>query len=103
MNPSIIYAHEDIDAIGSDITNSFVQVDLQKKEFSERVCIKILVELVDNLIDVAPETYTQYVVKGKHRIVLNVVVLKAIYGILQAFPPLVPRTLKAIKGYGISF
>ena len=51
--------------MGSNVIHAFVQVDLPKKEGSERVCMKIVGELVDYLIEIALETYTKYVVKDK--------------------------------------
>ena len=60
---SLVDAHEDRDVMGSDFPNAFVQVVLpENKEGSNRVCMKIVGELVDYLIEIAPETYSKYVV-----------------------------------------
>ena len=61
-----------------------MQVELPEKEGSEQVCMKIVGELLEYLVEIAPETYSKYVVMEKNRKVLYVVVIKAIYGMLEA-------------------
>ena len=55
---SLVDAHEHRDVMGSDVPNAFVQVVLPEKEGSDRVCMKIFGELVEYLIEIAPETYS---------------------------------------------
>ena len=82
---SLVDAHEDRDVMGSDVPNTFVRVVLpENKEGSDRVCMKIVGELVEYLIEIAPETYSKCVVMEKNKKVLYVVVLKAIYGMIEA-------------------
>ena len=80
----MIVAHKNRDIMGSKVPNDFVQVDLPKEEGGERVCMKIVGELVDYLVEIALETYAKYVVKEKNKKIIYVVILKAIHGMLQA-------------------
>ena len=76
---SLVDAHEDWDVMGSDVPNACIQVILpENKEGSDRFCMRIVGELVYYLIEIAPETYSKYVVMERNRKVLYVVVLKAI-------------------------
>ena len=65
--------------------------------------MKIVGELVDYLIEIAPETYTKYVVKENDKNVLYVVVLKAIYGMLQASLLWYHELSKKLKEIGFMF
>ena len=80
-----IDAHKERDVMVMDVPNTFIQATMPEvKEGQERVIMKITGVLVDMMIDMAAEVYSDYVVYEKGRKVLYVVVLKAIYGMLQA-------------------
>ena len=51
---SMINANEHRGVMGSNVPNTFVQVDLPEKEGSEQVCMKIVGELVEYLAEIAP-------------------------------------------------
>ena len=65
--------------------------------------MKIVGELVDYLIEIAPETYSKYVVKERHRKVLYVVVLKAIHGTLEASLLWYHELSRKLKSIGFVF
>ena len=72
------------DVMTADIPNAFVQTDVGPAKKGERIIMKIRGQLVDILIEIAPEIYEQYVVyEGKAK-VLYVQMLKALYGMLQS-------------------
>ena len=85
MLTATIDAHEGRDVMVMDIPNAFIQATMpEPKEGEDRVTMKITGVLVDMMIEIAPETYGQFVVYENGRKVIYVVVLKAIYGMLQA-------------------
>ena len=101
---SLVDAHEDRDVMGSYVPNAFVQIVLpENKEGSDRVCMKIVGELVDYLIEIAPETYSKYVVMKKNKKDLYVVVLKAIYGMLEASLLWYDKLSQKLKDIGFVF
>ena len=67
MTISRIDAHENRYIMVSDVPNAFMQVDLPKEEGSERVCMKIVGQLLNYLLEITQETYTKYVVKEKNK------------------------------------
>ena len=80
----MVDAHEGRDVMGADVPNAFIQTSLPKRKGEERVVMKITGKLVDWLVELAPETYRGYVVTERGKKVLYVVVLRAIYGMLEA-------------------
>ena len=82
-----IDGHERRDVMTADIPNAFIQADMpkSKQQHGERVMMKITGILVDMLVSLNPELFQPYVTtekKGKK--VMYVLVLKAIYGMLEA-------------------
>ena len=74
----MVGALEERDVVGSDLHNSFVQVNLPEAEEKERVCMKIMGQLLDWMVDISPETYKRYVVLEQGEKCLYVTVLKVI-------------------------
>jgi hypothetical protein len=66
-----------------DIPNAFVQTDVKPKN-GERIIMKIKGALVDMLVAMNPELYQDYVVMERNTKVINVEVLKALYGMLES-------------------
>ncbi|CAJ1959585.1 unnamed protein product [Cylindrotheca closterium] len=99
----VIDAHEGRNVMSMDIPDAFIQTLMPKQEEGEdQVIMKITGLLVDYMIDLDP-TYRDFVViKNGHR-VIYVVILRAIYGMLQA-PLLWYQNLRAsLKEYGLVF
>lgn len=65
-----------------DVPNAFIQTDIP--ETDERIVMKIRGPLVDLLVEMSPETHTNYVVREGKQKVLCVVMLKALYGLMIA-------------------
>ena len=79
---TVIDAKENRDVATVDISNAFIQTDVENNDDGSRVIMKIRGPLVDMLVELAPEVYAEYVTfEGKSK-VLYVHVLKAIYGML---------------------
>jgi hypothetical protein len=78
-----IDAEEKRDVMTADIPNAFVQTDMEPIG-NERVMMKIKGPLVDMLVALDPELYSDYVVMENGTKVLYVQVLKALYGMLIA-------------------
>ena len=79
-----INAKQARDIMTADIPNTFVQTRIDDKEVGERIIMKIRGPLVDMLLELSPETYEGYVVyEGKSK-VLYVMMVMALYGMLQS-------------------
>jgi hypothetical protein len=68
----------------ADVPNAFVQNGIEPKEKGKRVIMKIRGPLVDMLVNIDTRTYEPYVVEENNNKVIYVVVLKALYGMLQS-------------------
>ena len=80
----VIDAKQRRDIMTADIPNAFVQTRIDEKEVGERIIMKIRGPLVDMLLELSPETYQGYVVyEGKSK-VLYVMMVMALYGMLQS-------------------
>jgi hypothetical protein len=71
------------DVMTADIPNAFVQTDINEREKGEQIVMKICGQLVDMLVNLSPETYADYVVNEDNSKVLYVLMIKALYGMLQ--------------------
>jgi Reverse transcriptase (RNA-dependent DNA polymerase) len=80
----VVDAREKRDIMTNDVPNAFIQATMPTiKQGDERVIMKITGQLVEMLIEIDPK-YGQYAVYEKGKKILYVVVLRAIYGMLQA-------------------
>jgi hypothetical protein len=68
----------------ADIPNAFVQMEIEKRPSGERIIMKIRGQLVDMLVDIAPQDYQDFVRMEGNQKVLYVEMLKALYGMLQS-------------------
>ena len=81
----VIDAIERRDKMTSDMPNAFIQAYVpETKKGEDRITMKIRGKLVDILLMLAPEIYSDYVVYKNGQKVLYVQVLRAIYGMLTA-------------------
>jgi hypothetical protein len=79
MITSVVDAHEGRDVMTADVPNAFVQTELpQKKDYEDRVVMKITGALVDMLCSLDP-SYENYVTYEKGKRVIYTEVLRAIY------------------------
>jgi len=76
----VIEAKQQHDIMTADIPNAFVQTDINQSD--EKIIMKIRGELVDILVDVSQEIYSNYVVQEKGQCVFYVQMLKALYGMM---------------------
>ena len=67
-----------------DIPNVFVQTEIQNQEIGERMIMKIRGTLLEILVEMYPEKYSEYVVEEGGRRTLYVVMLKALYGMIMS-------------------
>ena len=81
---SVLEAKQNRDVMTSDITNAFVPTEVDNKKFVERIIMKIRGPLVDMLVEIAPEIYTDYVRDDNGNKVIYVKIIKALYGMLQS-------------------
>ena len=80
-----IDAHEGRDVATADVPNAFIQTDMPPtKPGEDQVVMKITGQLVDMMVELDPELYSDYVVYEGKRKVIYVVILKALYGMLVA-------------------
>ena len=99
-----IDAFEHRDVMTADVPNAFIQAHMPKvKDGEEQVYMKISGSLVDMLVELAPETYSDYVVFENGRKILYVVVLRAIYGMLQAALLWYKKFRKDLESIGFKF
>ena len=100
-----IDAHEGRDVMTADVPNAFIQAEIPKneKKRNERVIMKITGALVDLLVKIAPDTYSKYVVFENGKRVIYVVVLRAIYGMLDASLLWYKKFRRDLEKYGFVF
>ena len=100
----VIEAHEKRDIMCVDIPNAFIQTLMPPtKDGDERVIMKITGPLVDMLVELNQALYGPYVVMEKGRKVLHVVVLRAIYGMLEAALLWYKKFRKELEEVGFKF
>jgi hypothetical protein len=81
---AVIDAKQGRDIMTADIPNAFVQTEIETKANGDRTIMKIRGQLVDMLVDIAPQEYQDFVrFEGAHK-VLYVEMIKALYGMLQS-------------------
>ena len=99
----LIDAHEERDMMSLDIPNAFIQTLMPEvKDGEERVTMKITGILVDYLCELDP-IYRKYVVREKGRRVIYVVILRAIYGQLEASLLWYKKLRGDLEGHGFVF
>ncbi len=81
---STIDAKENRDIMTCDIPNAFVQTEIKKQEIGERIIMKILGILLEILVEMDPEKYSEYVVVEDGWRTVYVVMLKALYGMMMS-------------------
>ena len=79
--------------------NAFVQVDTNKKK-GEQIIMNIRGLLLNMLTELSPETYENYVVYEGNNKVLYMIMIKAIYGMLQSSLLYYKKYLKDIESIG---
>jgi hypothetical protein len=100
----VIKAKEERDVMTCDIPKAFIQAYLPKKELGEdRVVMKITGVLANMLVNINPELYGPAVVLENRKKVLDVEVLKAIYGMLEAALLWYKTLRKDLKDNGFIF
>ena len=100
---SVVDAYEGRDVMSADIPNAFIQTDLPAPQDGEaRVVMKVTGLLVDYLIEIDPE-YRDYVVFDRGKKVLYLVILKAIYGMLEASLLFYKRLRNDLEAHGFKF
>lgn len=79
-----IDANEGRDIMTADVPNAFIQALMpEQKNGEDRVIIKITGSLVDMVVDLDP-SYEGYIVEEKGKRVIYVVVLRALYGMIES-------------------
>ncbi|MGA0888342.1 MAG: Ty1/Copia family ribonuclease HI [bacterium] len=79
-----IDAHEERDVMVADVPNAFIQADMPEAEKGKRVILKIIGPLVDELVRCDHKKFSEFVVMENGHKVLYLIVLKALYGMLDA-------------------
>jgi hypothetical protein len=82
MMTAAIKADENRNVMTADISNAFVQTEMDNK--SERIMMKIKGPLAEMLVKIEPEVYGEFLIEEDNQKVIYVQVLKALYGMLQA-------------------
>jgi len=82
---SVIDSFEERDVMTCDIPNAFIQAEMPEvKEGDERVLMKIQGVLVNLMIELDPSLYGPKVVQENGKRIIYVMVLRAIYGMMEA-------------------
>ena len=81
---SVIDARKQCDVATVDILNAFIQTEIPQEEGQERIILKIRGKLVDILVEIDPDTYSQFVTYERNKKVLYCAVLHAIHGMLTS-------------------
>jgi len=94
----VIEAKQKHDIMTADIPYALVQTDIDQS--GKKIIMKIREELVDILVDVSPEIYSNYVVQEKGQSVLYVQMLKALYGMMVSSLLYYKKLRKDIESIG---
>ena len=74
-------AKEGRDIMTADVPNAFVQTDMPETDpGDDRVIMKVQGILAEMLVEISPETYSEYLITENGKPTLYLIVLKAIYG-----------------------
>ena len=98
-----IDAHEGRDIMVLDVPNAFIQTEIPESGNDERIIMKITGVLVNMLVELDPEVYGKHVVFENKRKVLYVVVLRAIYGMLESALLFYKKFRKDLETIGFIF
>jgi hypothetical protein len=82
----------------NDVPNAFVQTPIPQD--GEKIIMKIRGQLVDLLLEIAPESYEPFIVHENNKMVLYVRMLRALYGMLIASILYYKKFRKDIEGSG---
>ena len=99
----VIDAVEKRDVMAGDIPNAFIQAEMIMEDGKERIIMKIMGPLVDVLLEIKRDTYQNYVVYERGEKVIYVVVLRAIYGMLEAALTWYKKFKKDLESIGFIF
>ena len=80
---STIEAKQNRDVITADITNAFVQTDIENED-QNKIIMKIRGQLVNILSKLEPSTSARYVSKENNSPILYVIMLRPLYGMLTS-------------------
>ena len=81
---AVIEARENRDVATIDVPNAFIQTDIDYSDKDEWITMKIQGIMVDMLVELDPEMYKGRIVYENGVKTIYVIVLKAIYGMLQS-------------------
>ncbi len=96
----VIDAKEGRDVMTADIPNAFVQTDVEATKSGDRIIMKLKGHIVEYLEEIDPMLYRDNIVHEKGVKTLYVVVLKAIYGMMQASLWFYRKLMKDLKQIG---
>jgi hypothetical protein len=94
----LINAKQQQDIMTNDVPNAFVQTPIPQD--GDKIIMKIRGQLVDLLLEIAPEAYKPYIVYENNKMVLYVRMLRALYGMLVASILYYKKFGKDIEGIG---
>ncbi len=100
---STIEAHENRDVATIDVPNAFIQTEVEYKEGEEWITLKVQGVLVDMLVKMEPEIYKDRIVYENGKKTIYMIVLKAIYGMLQLALLFYQQFKKDLEEYGFIF
>src|SRR5210317_1663971 len=103
MLTAMIDAHEGRDIMSADVPNAFIQAEMITDGSRERVIMKITGVLIDILVNKDPGRYEGYVVYENGKCVLYVIVMRALYGMLDAALLWYRRFRKDLEEIGFIF
>ena len=98
-----IDAKEGRDVMSADIPNAFIQTRMRDKVKDERIIMKVQGDVVEFLLKIAPQTYAGYVVYERSKKTLYLVVLSAIYGMLEASMLFYKKLRGDLEAIGFAF
>jgi hypothetical protein len=84
MITAVLDTKQSCNVMTANILNAFMQTEIEDKDIGKRTIVKIRSQLVDMVVDIAPEEYQDFVqYEGSHKI-LYVQMKKALCGMLQS-------------------
>ena len=94
---------EERDVASMDVPNAFIQAHIPLNPVGEQIVMKVIIVLVDWLIELDPVAYSKYVVYENGKNVLHLEVLRAIYRMLVASLLWYRKLRKDLEAIGFKF
>ena len=100
MVTGVIESKQGRDILMANIPNAFVQTNIKNEKGQDRITMKIKGPLIHILVEIIPETYTNYITEENVQRLLYIMMQKALYGMLVSTVLFYKELIKDREGIG---